>query len=213
MQCCFLHRVGLILHRPSRKKMDLLIDNQQDLPFSYREAGITRDWSPGEDGAFEDRYRINHRRFRIGTGEATFERARQALSHWEMFNLDWTRLYRPDTPIEPDATLAILGRILGMWTLNMVRIVYTLDEDGPLTRFGFAAGTLPIHVMQGEERFLVEWERESDAVWYEVMSFSKESNPIVRMGSRQIRSVQKRFTLESADAMLRYANCPDNSPL
>ncbi|MCP4042748.1 MAG: DUF1990 domain-containing protein, partial [Gammaproteobacteria bacterium] len=189
--------------KPSRQKIDLLIDNQRDRPFSYQEVGVTRDWNPGNGGAFEDRYRINHRRFRIGTGEAAFERARQAFSRWEMFNLDWVRLCWPESPIEQDATLAILGRVLGMWTLNMVRVVYTLDETGPITRFGFAAGTLPIHVMQGEERFLVEWERESDAVWYEVMSFSKESNPVVRMGMRQIQSVQKRFSKESAEVMSR----------
>ncbi len=207
MQCCFFNRLGLILHKPSRQKIDLLIDNQRDLPFSYREVGVTCDWISQKDSILEDRYRINHRRFRIGTGEAAFERARQALTRWEMFNLDWVRLCWPDAPVEQGATLAILGRVLGIWTLNMVRIVYTLDEDGPIARFGFAAGTLPGHVMQGEERFLVEWERESDAVWYEVMSFSKESNPIIRMGSRQIQLVQKRFTIESGNAMSGYIKC------
>ncbi len=208
MQLHFFDRIGLSLYKPSRRKIDLLIDLQRDLSFSYQDVGATRDLTPGQSGTLGDRYRINHRRFRIGHGEEAFGQARNALTRWEMFNLDWVRLCWPDVPIEPGATLAILGRVLGMWSLNVVRIVYTLDETGPVARFGFAAGTLPIHVMQGEERFLVEWERESDTVWYEVLSLSKESNLAVRMGSRQIQSVQDQFSRESANAMMRYTTYP-----
>ena len=52
--------------------------------------------------------------------------------------------------------------LLGLWWLNACRIVYVVDEAGPVTKFGFAYGTLPGHAGTGEERFLVEWDRASD---------------------------------------------------
>ena len=52
-----------------------------------------------------------------------------------------------------------MGRAIGLWWLNACRIVYVVDESGPISKFGFAYGTLPGHVESGEERFLIEWDR------------------------------------------------------
>ena len=35
-----------------------------------------------------------------------------------------------------------MGRAIGFWWLNACRIVYVVDEAGPITQFGFAYGTL-----------------------------------------------------------------------
>ena len=39
------------------------------------------------------------------------------------------------------------------------------------SRFGFAYGTLPGHGGSGEERFLIERDRD-DGVWYDILAFS-----------------------------------------
>jgi uncharacterized protein (UPF0548 family) len=62
--------------------------------------------------------------------------------------------------------VGILGRHLGVWSLNACRIAYTIEEETPLLRrYGFAFGTLPGHVERGEERFTVEWQGDEDTVW------------------------------------------------
>ena len=48
--------------------------------------------------------------------------------------------------------MAVLARSLGLWWLNACRIVCVIDEDRPVTGFGFAYGTLPDHAESGEER-------------------------------------------------------------
>jgi len=48
--------------------------------------------------------------------------------------------------------------------------VYVIDETVPVRRFGFAYGTLPAHVEQGEERFSVELHADG-AVWYDLRAF------------------------------------------
>lgn len=73
-----------------------------------------------------------------------------------------------------------------------------IDEPA---RFGFAYGTLPRHVEQGEERFLVE--RVGDEVFYDILAFSRPRHPSARLGYPLMRRWQKRFGHDSAAAMRR----------
>lgn len=101
-------------------------------------------------------------------------------------------------------TLAVLGRHFPFWSLNAIRIVYLLaDETNGIVRFGFAYGTLPGHMESGEERFLVEWKREDDSVWYDLLGFARWRHPLARLGSFYARRVVRRFARDSARAMLR----------
>jgi uncharacterized protein (UPF0548 family) len=88
-----------------------------------------------------------------------------------------------------------------VWWLNACRIVYAVDEMGPVCRFGFAYGTLPGHAESGEERFLVEWDRADDDVWYDIIAFSRPNHLLARLGYPLTRRTQKRFARDSAAAM------------
>ena len=48
------------------------------------------------------------------------------------------------------------------------RIVRMIDAHGVVEEFGFAYGTLPGHVLSGEERFEVRWDRRGGSVWYDL---------------------------------------------
>ena len=95
-------------------------------------------------------------------------------------------------------------RAFGLWWLNAARIVYAVDEaTESVARYGFAYGTLPGHVEAGEERFLVEWDRRDDSVWYDIRAFSRPRHILTRLGKWQVRRLQQRFRDDSAAAMLR----------
>jgi uncharacterized protein (UPF0548 family) len=96
-----------------------------------------------------------------------------------------------------------MGRGLGVWWLNACRIVYVVNEAGPVTRFGFAYGTLPGHVESGEERFLIEWNRADDSVWYDILAFSRPNVLLARVGYPFVRHKQARFRRDSTASMLR----------
>ena len=99
--------------------------------------------------------------------------------------------------------VAILARSLGLWWLNACRIVAVVNEHGPVNRFGFVYGTLPDHAGSGEERFLIEWDREEGSVWYDILAFSWPRHVLARLGYPWARRVQKRFGRDSAAAMCR----------
>jgi uncharacterized protein (UPF0548 family) len=88
-----------------------------------------------------------------------------------------------------------------LWTLNACRVIYVVDEEEPSRRFGFAYGTLLDHVERGEERFLIEWNKKDDSVWYDILAFSQPRHPLVRLGTPYARMLQKRFARDSMAVM------------
>jgi uncharacterized protein (UPF0548 family) len=186
----------MFLRRPSDDEVRRFIAAQSGLPFSYREVGRTR------GGAAPDGYPINRIGGSLGEGREAFAAAAEALDAWEMYSLEWTKLCWPETPPREGAVVAVLARTLGLWTLNAVRVVYDFDEDdGRVRRRGFAIGTLPGHVEQGEERFAVGWDRESEDVWFELFSFAKPRHWLARLGPPLVRLAQRRFAAGALAAM------------
>ena len=108
-----------------------------------------------------------------------------------------------ETPIQAGQVVAVIARFFGLWWLNACRIVYVVDEEGPVQRYGFAYGTLPEHAESGEERFTVEWHEQDDAVWYDIVAFSRPQQLLARLGYPFTRRLQRRFARDSAAAMQR----------
>ena len=102
--------------------------------------------------------------------------------------------------------MAVIAQLFGIWWLNACRILYVIDESGPITKFGFAYGTLPDHAASGEERFLIEWDHADDVVWYDILAFSRSRHFLVRFGYPITRRVQKRFARDSTAAMSRASS-------
>src|SRR5688572_3499291 len=128
-----------LLTKPSEGVVRQFIASQENLSFSYAEVGGTRGEPPSG-------YTLDRNRIKLGTGRETFERAILALRKWRQFDLGWVKIVPDETAIEPGATVAIRAWTFGFWSLSASRIVYVINEDGPIEKFGFAYGTLPDHV-------------------------------------------------------------------
>ncbi len=96
-----------------------------------------------------------------------------------------------------------MARVCGIWTVNVCRIVYVVDEQGPVSRFGFAYGTLPGHMECGEERFMVEWRHGDDSVWYTVRAISRPGRWLTRLTYPLVHLLQHRFGQHSLRAVAR----------
>ena len=184
----------ILLREPSDAKIRRFLDGQRTLPFSYPEIGASRDGAPPG-------YSLNHHRGRLGQGPETFERAAGAIRRWKMYETGWTRLLWPEAPISEGTVVGILGHHLGFLSLNACRIAYTLEDDGPVRRYGFAVGTLPGHVERGEERFTVEWHAADDSVFYDLFAFSRPAHPLARAAPPIARLIQHRFAADSLRGM------------
>jgi uncharacterized protein (UPF0548 family) len=184
------------LRKPSDDCIRHFLAGQAKFDFTYSAIGATASEPPAG-------YVVDHTREELGQGEAVFQAASAALRRWEQFRLGWVEARPADTPIQVGATVAAVARVNAVWSMNASRIVYVVDERAPITRFGFAYGTLPDHVESGEERFLIEWDRANDRVWYDILAFSRPRHVLARLGYPMMRRMQKRFGRDSVAAMRR----------
>jgi uncharacterized protein (UPF0548 family) len=173
---------------------------QKDQQFSYDHVGASRATAP-------DGYVVDRNRVQLGVGSVVFERAKNAVRQWKMFEMNWLELCWPNAPIAAGSTVAVVVHHLGFWSLNACRIVYTIEERGAIEMYGFAYGTLSDHAEMGEERFTVEFQANDETVWYDIYSFSRP-RPLARLAQPFTRALQKRFASDSKAAMQRTVDRP-----
>ena len=185
-----------LLSKPGESSIQTLLAKRRSEEFSYAEVGASRGEIPKD-------YALLNGHTELGRGAATFANAAEAVRRWKMFDVPGMQLCWPHAPIEVGTEVAVVVHHFGFWSINFCRIVYVIDEDGPVRRYGFAYGTLREHAEQGEERFSVEWDRASDIVSYEVLSFSRPGSVLTRIAYPLARRLQKQFVRNSLAAMVR----------
>jgi uncharacterized protein (UPF0548 family) len=180
--------------QPSADEVWRFLQRQAGQAVEYTGVGATDyEAPPGFD--------VDHNRLLLGHGDEVFAEACVALRAWKMFPPPWTRILPENSPIEVGQLLAMQAQVLGAWWLNACRIVYVIDDaKGVARRFGFAYGTLPAHVEEGEERFSIEL-HDDGTVWYDLRAFSRPRYWPVRVGKPIARRLQRRFVRESQAAM------------
>jgi uncharacterized protein (UPF0548 family) len=187
---------------PTEMQVRDFLRTQVDQTFSYRPIGATQGHPP-RGFVYDD----NH--MQLGDGAEIFRRACEALAAWKMFPMSWTRITPAETgEIKVGLTVAMQAHALGLWWLNACRIVYLVDEQAPVRRWGFAYGTLPAHLEQGEELFTIEqWA--DGTVWYRVQAFSRPHYWPVKMAAPVARMLQRKFVRDSQAAMLQSVQTPE----
>lgn len=184
------------VRKPSSDEIQVFLEAQKEAELSYAEVGASRETPPKG-------YRVDHYRIQLGEGESTYSRAIKALYDWRMYDTDRVVIFPQDPPVTKGATIVLLAHHAGFWSLNGCRIVYKLDAKHPVRRCGFAIGTLQDHAERGEERFLVEWDPRDDAVWFDILVFSRHNKALAKLGFPVARAVQRQFVKDAQDAMLK----------
>lgn len=88
----------------------------------------------------------------------------------------------------------MLAHTARVWSLNFSRILETVDTP---SRYGFLYATTKMHVENGQERFLLEFDEEHGTVTYVIEAFSKPRHPLARGAYPFTRAMQHRFARES----------------
>lgn len=182
--------------RLSLEQIRQFIRRQSALPYTYADVGASR------LGTFPSGYDHMRHRVLLGRGREAFEAARDALRGWAMLPRELVEVWMPSTPLEPGRVVAMRFSLFGADVWCACRIVYTVDEvDGDVMKFGFAYGTLPSHIAQGEGRYLIEWNRDTDEVCYEIASFARPVFLPARIVPFAMRRKQKQLHAASGRRM------------
>lgn len=178
--------MNISISSPNAVATSRFLSQIKTLPLSYPEHGGTK-------SIFPTGYDHDYNKTLLGKGEAIFQKAKIALSNWQMFPKPWTQIVPKKAPIQKGVEVGVFFHLFGLWWKNACRIVYTIDEE---KRFGFAYGTLTAHVEQGEECFWVEID-DAGKVWYHIQAFSKPRFWLTRLGYPIARYYQRKFVRDS----------------
>ena len=196
-----------LLRPPTPAQVGIFLSRSREQTPNYAETGWSLDNRvPG--WAVAGRHRV-----RVGQGTACWERAKAALRDGRMFQ-EW--VLRPhgeaSAPLSRQgATVVLLVRHFGPWgrrkwglySLMTNRVLYLVDEPD---RYGFGYGTLPGHLVRGEERFLLERDA-GGAVWFDLTTFSRAALPFSRFAQPLVGAAQRRGARHYARMLVRAAGC------
>ena len=188
-------------HKPSPTQIASLLTRAKSLPHNYAPPLYTQFGS--KQLQVPRGYLVDRHRTQIGLGAAAFEAAKAAMQQWRHFDLGWVRVANPEAQIQPGQIVAVEAHALGLWSLNLSRILYVIDEDEPgkPMRFGFGYGTTTHHVERGEERFLLEYHPASGALYYDLLAVSQPAHWMAQLAYPYTRSRQKKFARDSHQQM------------
>lgn len=192
-----LARTILSFRRPTPQELAAVARSNAQEPYTYLQVGASASRAPrgwlSTSGSVV-----------VGSGPAAFTRASAALRSWEILSLPWIVRMPAESPPRPGQVLAFATRHFGIWTVHTCRVAFILEpEQDVVVRDGFAWGTVPTHPLQGEQRFLVEWDRGTDEVRFEIRAFSRPAHPLLRRIAPVAAGLQRRFVREALAVVQR----------
>lgn len=153
-------RLPVSLRRPRTAALDALVARHRGAPFTYPYVGATA-------GAPPPGYRAGRHAVDLGRGDDVFARAAEGLHRWAAHRRSGASVHPPGAVLAEGEVVAVSVRVGPAWVTVVNRVVRVTEEADVV---GFAYGTLPHHVVEGEEAFDVR--RGPDGtVRFEVVSF------------------------------------------
>lgn len=190
----------LSFRKPSAERLAEMLRRCESSKLSYAFPGsIERGKTP--TGFNRDRAKCL-----LGVGKEAWSAALESFKLWRFMPTSVVEVVPPET-IECEQIVGVLFYGLGVWSSNPARIIRVHDfENENVTQYGFTYATLPGHVEQGEERFLLNWNRETDEVWYELDAVSRPNHMLAWIAYPYARWQQARFRKQSCASMQRSVN-------
>lgn len=193
------------LTRTSKDEREKLLVAARQLPPSSPQVLTLTD---GLVGTLPRGFAHDLSRSQIGRGQHAFAAAREALQRWEQFDLGWVRIANPIPRVVPGELVAVEACTAFLWSINFSRIVEIVDSP---TRFGFMYTTTALHIEEGQERFVVEFDVESGLVLYLIEAISRPRHFLARAAYPLSRAMQHRFARDSHARIRRCVLASANS--
>ena len=175
------------LRRPEDACVRDMLDSVKEADFTYDAIGCLQRSTP--PGFSRDRHTVV-----LGCGEVVWANAQAAMRAWAVFPEEMVSVVRLTDDLEVGNVLATVCHAAGLWTVNPTRILSVIDQtSGDRNRYGFAFGTLPGHVVLGEESFTIECDTATDEVTYTIEAVSRPRHPLLWLAYPYARMFQARF--------------------
>lgn len=156
-----------------------------------------------DDDAVPPQFVANHRRVRVGRGAGDFVLASQILLNFSFIdNMQWASVVRVGDGKKTGAVVK-MGEVVGTlvncykvaWSLNPCRITCRgerISSASTPRSSQIAFSTIRGHLLEGEERFRVDLDREG-GVYLDMFSYSRGHGLLGKLAFPLIRPLQRSF--------------------
>lgn len=124
----------------------------------------------------------------VGRGSADFDRACDGLRRWVAHRRASVEVVPEGAPLTEGATVGLVMRQPGIWVLASCRIAEVIDEPD---RFGFTYATLPGHMVDPYESFVITRGADGQVV-FEVEMVARPASILIRAAGPIGRALQRR---------------------
>ncbi len=183
------------LSEPDPAVLEPLLREQSVQPFSYPDVGAT-------GGRRPKGYRHVRHEIELGHGDEVFERASDGLYRWQAHLRAGARAHAEHGEVDEGTTVVLAVPVAFVWVTVACRVVYVTREQG---RRGFAYGTLPHHVIDGEEAFLVERD-DAQAVRFVVSAFLRPRGRFMSLCWPLVHLLDERIVQRYLHGLRAYAS-------
>ena len=153
--------------KPGPESISEFLVAQKQQQFSYEHVGASRTKAPSG-------YVVDHNRIQLGEGRIVFDRAKNAIKQWKMFNMRVARIILAGhVPIVEGATVAITVSHLGFWSLNAARIVYTSRNKAQSNGTDSLTVRCPTTLKWAKNASPSSFTPADESVWYDLYAFSR----------------------------------------
>ena len=142
---------------------------------------------------------VEHHAVACGSGEAVWDRGRDAVFGW-VAQRGSGMLVTPSDPPTVGATVVVATRQAGLWVLAPCRVVEVFDEP---QRAGFTYATLPGHPERGVESFTVNRDG-IGAVTFDIDVVFEPATLLARLSGPIGHWLQRRGTRRYLDAVAAH---------
>ena len=174
--------------RPLPSRVRGFLAAQGDLPLTN---GPVRQ----NDQICPDGYRLDAFPADVGQGHDAYMAACNTLTEHVCHLIPELELYRTGSGMQLGDAVATVTRGLVCWSVQANRVSEIIKSDTRARiRYGFVLATLPGHSLEGEERFLLEFDRVTNQVRFEIRTIVRPSAflnrllfPLIHRRYRQLR--------------------------
>jgi uncharacterized protein (UPF0548 family) len=196
-QLCWLPPIRISKTPPRDEQLRALAIAAADAPIADFPRGCIQKES------FPRGWFVNRREVKVGCGREVFLECAAALDRLECMSHPWLRCK------EADGILVVCARQFGVvWLSNANRMLPRQSSSGPRARASTVGWQCTRkHVLAGEEQLRVQWDRDSGAVTFRVLSCARPRHVLSVVALPVVLLQQRRFARDASRAMQAAADC------
>ena len=144
----------------------------------------------------------------LGRGEDVFLRGVDGLRRWQAHRRSGVEVHPADAPLAEGTVVALVVPVTLLHITVACRVVSVTDEPA---RFRFSYGTLPEHVIEGEEAFVVE-RGDDDVVRFSVIAFLRPRGALMSAVGPLVHLLDQRIVPRYLRGMQQHVGPPPPRP-